>query len=62
MRAPTTREWAPLAITLIVIAASRLLVALPSDLAKAAGSFLAALGGILILFGLYRLAPWIRGE
>jgi hypothetical protein len=63
MRMPTTQEVGPSLVVAVIMAVGELLILTSvGDAALAAGHMLKAAGGLGILFALYRLAPWLRGD
>jgi hypothetical protein len=63
MRMPTTREVGPSLAVAVILAVGKLLTGFAvADTVLAIGYLLQAIGGLGILFALYRLAPWLRGE
>jgi hypothetical protein len=63
MRMPTTREIGPSLVVAVILVVGEVLTHDSADeAALAVGHLLKAIGGLGILFALYRLAPWFRGE
>lgn len=63
MRAPTPREYGPSLVAIVILIAGEVLIRTSADdAALAVGHLLKAVGGLGILFALYRLAPCLRGE